>query len=34
MPAFAGATGWLDAEPLGPAALRGRVVRVNLKQAS
>jgi hypothetical protein len=29
MPAFAGATGWLNAEPLGPAELRGRVVLVN-----
>jgi hypothetical protein len=23
------ATGWLNSEPLGPAELRGRVVRVN-----
>jgi thiol-disulfide isomerase/thioredoxin len=29
MPAFAGATGWLNSEPLGPAELRGRVVLVN-----
>jgi thiol-disulfide isomerase/thioredoxin len=29
MPSFAGATEWLDSEPLGPAALRGRVVLVN-----
>ena len=29
MPSFAGATEWLDSEPLGPAELRGRVVRVN-----
>jgi hypothetical protein len=28
-PAFAGATGWLNAEPLGLAELRERVVRVN-----
>jgi hypothetical protein len=34
MPAFAGATGWLNSEPLGPAELRGRVVLVNSKQAS
>jgi thiol-disulfide isomerase/thioredoxin len=29
MPAFAGATGWLNSEPLGLAELRGRVVLVN-----
>jgi thiol-disulfide isomerase/thioredoxin len=29
MPAFAGATGWLNSEPLGAAELRGRVVLVN-----
>jgi thiol-disulfide isomerase/thioredoxin len=29
MPAFAGATEWLNSEPLGPAELRGRVVVVN-----
>jgi thiol-disulfide isomerase/thioredoxin len=29
MPAFAGATEWLNSEPLGPAELRGRVVLVN-----
>jgi hypothetical protein len=29
MPSFAGATEWLNSEPLGPAELRGRVVRVN-----
>jgi thiol-disulfide isomerase/thioredoxin len=29
MPTFAGATGWLNSEPLGPAELRGRVVLVN-----
>jgi thiol-disulfide isomerase/thioredoxin len=29
MPAFAGATGWLNSEPLGPAELRGHVVVVN-----
>ncbi len=29
MPAFDGATGWLNSEPLGPAELRGRVVLVN-----
>jgi hypothetical protein len=29
MPAFAGATAWLNSEPLTPAALRGRVVLVN-----
>jgi thiol-disulfide isomerase/thioredoxin len=29
MPAFAGATGWLNSEPLGPVELRGRVVLVN-----
>jgi thiol-disulfide isomerase/thioredoxin len=29
MPAFAGATGWLNSEPLGPAELRGHVVLVN-----
>ena len=29
MPAFAGATGWVNSEPLGPAELRGRVVLVN-----
>jgi thiol-disulfide isomerase/thioredoxin len=29
MPAFDGATGWLNSEPLGPAGLRGRVVLVN-----
>jgi thiol-disulfide isomerase/thioredoxin len=29
MPAFAGATEWLNSEPLGPAELRGHVVVVN-----
>ena len=29
MPAFAGATEWLNSEPLGPAELHGRVVVVN-----
>ena len=29
LPAFEGATGWLNAEPLTPAGLRGRVVLVN-----
>src|SRR4051794_32350069 len=29
MPSFAGATGWLTSEPLGPAELRGHVVLVN-----
>jgi thiol-disulfide isomerase/thioredoxin len=29
MPAFAGATEWLNSEPLGPAELRGAVVLVN-----
>jgi hypothetical protein len=29
MPAFAGATAWLNSEPLGPAELRGNVVLVN-----
>jgi thiol-disulfide isomerase/thioredoxin len=29
MPSFAGATEWLNSEPLGPAGLRGRVVLVN-----
>jgi hypothetical protein len=29
MPAFAGATGWLNSEPLGPAELRGQAVLVN-----
>ena len=29
MPSFAGATAWLNSEPLGPAELRGRVVLVN-----
>jgi thiol-disulfide isomerase/thioredoxin len=29
MPAFAGATAWLNSEPLGAAELRGRVVLVN-----
>ena len=29
MPAFDGAAGWLNSEPLGPAELRGRVVVVN-----
>jgi thiol-disulfide isomerase/thioredoxin len=29
MPAFAGATGWLNSEPLGPAELQGHVVLVN-----
>ena len=28
MPSFAGATGRLSSEPLGPAGLRGRVVLV------
>ncbi len=29
MPSLGGATGWLDAAPLGPAELRGQVVLVN-----
>jgi hypothetical protein len=29
MPAFAGATEWLNSEPLGPAELRGHVILVN-----
>jgi hypothetical protein len=29
MPSFAGATGWLNSEPLGPAGLLGHVVLVN-----
>ena len=29
MPAFGGATEWLNSEPLGPAELRGRVVVAN-----
>src|ERR1700760_1966389 len=29
MPAFDGATAWLNSEPLSPAGLRGRVVLVN-----
>jgi thiol-disulfide isomerase/thioredoxin len=29
LPSFAGATGWLNSEPLGPAELGGRVVLVN-----
>jgi SAM-dependent methyltransferase len=29
MPSRGGATGWLNSEPLGPAVLRGHVVRVN-----
>ena len=29
LPGFAGATGWLNSEPFGPAGLRGRVVLVN-----
>jgi hypothetical protein len=29
MPSFAGATGWLNSEPLGPAELRGHVVLVS-----
>jgi hypothetical protein len=29
LPSFAGASEWLDSEPLGPAELRGRVVLVN-----
>ena len=29
LPSFAGATEWLNSEPLGPAALRGHVVLVN-----
>jgi thiol-disulfide isomerase/thioredoxin len=29
MPSFAGATEWLNSEPLGPAELRGKVVLVN-----
>src|SRR5687768_14315348 len=29
MPAFAGATAWLNSEPLGPAELRDKVVLVN-----
>src|SRR5205085_7426183 len=28
-PSFAGATGWLNSEPLGPAELEGHVVLVN-----
>jgi hypothetical protein len=30
MPSFAGATEWLNSEPLGPAELRGHVVLVPL----
>jgi hypothetical protein len=29
MPSFAGATEWLNSEPLGPAELEGHVVLVN-----
>ena len=29
LPSFAGATEWLNSEPLGPAELRGHVVLVN-----
>jgi hypothetical protein len=29
LPSFAGATGWLNSEPLGPAELRNHVVLVN-----
>jgi thiol-disulfide isomerase/thioredoxin len=29
MPAFGGATGWVNSEPLGPAELRGHIVLVN-----
>jgi hypothetical protein len=29
MPAFDGATGWVNSDPLGPAELRGYVVLVN-----
>jgi hypothetical protein len=29
MPSFAGATEWLNSEPLGPAELRGHVILVN-----
>jgi hypothetical protein len=29
MPTLGGATEWLNSEPLGPAELRGGVVRVN-----
>jgi hypothetical protein len=29
MPSLGGATEWLNSEPLGPAELRVRVVRVN-----
>jgi hypothetical protein len=29
MPSFAGATEWLNSEPLGPAGLRDHVVLVN-----
>jgi hypothetical protein len=29
VPSPGGATGWLNSEPLGPAELRGHVVRVN-----
>jgi hypothetical protein len=29
MPSFAGATEWLNSEPLGPAELRGHVVLVS-----
>src|SRR5689334_20750418 len=29
LPSFAGATGWLNSQPLTPAGLRGKVVLVN-----
>jgi hypothetical protein len=29
MPAFAGATGWLNSEPLGPAELRGNQLLID-----
>jgi hypothetical protein len=31
MPSFAGATEWLNSEPLGPAELRGHVVLVHFR---
>jgi hypothetical protein len=33
MPSFAGATEWLNSEPLGHAELRGHVVLVNFLDA-
>jgi len=30
IPSLDGTTEWLNSEPLGPAELRGRVVRVNV----